>query len=622
MVVFASWRRLEVLIGLAIAFVSLLFYILTLCPTVSFIDSGELATVACTLGIAHPTGYPLFTILAWTFVHVPLGLRPIYQLNLFAALLCAAGVFVFFRFLVFFLSDFFVKKRAGDAGMDRSLERRDVFRIFVPAVFGTLVLAFSETYWSQALSIEVYSLHVLFLSLLLLLVTKTALLERRRSDEQSAGRYWLLFAFVLGLAFTNHMTTILLAPACLYLYFYVHGVRKAAWRKILILVIPFLIGFSLQAYLPIRASQQPLMDWGNPIDFEKWFWHFTGKVYRVWIFSSTESAAKQFSYFVNTLPAEFAYFPLVFAIIGLVHLFRYRRGGFVFTILLFFGCVLYSINYDIHDIDSYFLLAYFTIAVWATVGAYQLFEYVKNPGYIRIAAAVLIASCAFIVATNYSRIDESSNTLVEQYAADMLKSVEPNGVIISYQWDYFVSAAYYLQLVEHQRPDVVVMDKELLRRTLIAQSRNELNAYLVELNKFERSEPYNPNVIEYRYRNLIRSFIEKNMNTRPVYVTHEIENQYLDGFHRVPSGLAFRLFADDQVHSLREIEFDPHFPQERNIYVDGIIAQYAQAYLNNAIYLKKAGKRAEAISYLKKALEIQPSLQEAGFLMNELGGYR
>ena len=39
-------------------------YLMTMCRSVSFIDAGELAAVACVMGIAHPTGYPLFTLTA------------------------------------------------------------------------------------------------------------------------------------------------------------------------------------------------------------------------------------------------------------------------------------------------------------------------------------------------------------------------------------------------------------------------------------------------------------------------------------------------------------------------------------------------------------------------------
>src|SRR5437667_87566 len=99
-----TFRRLEYVVGTSLAVIALAMYVRTLCPTVNFIDSGELATDLYTLGIAHPTGYPFFTLVGYAFSHLPLGLRVIYQLNLMAALFCAAGVFFFFRFILFFIS--------------------------------------------------------------------------------------------------------------------------------------------------------------------------------------------------------------------------------------------------------------------------------------------------------------------------------------------------------------------------------------------------------------------------------------------------------------------------------------------------------------------------------------
>ena len=36
-------------------------------------DGIELVSVASTLGIAHPTGYPLFTLLGYVFSNIPFG---------------------------------------------------------------------------------------------------------------------------------------------------------------------------------------------------------------------------------------------------------------------------------------------------------------------------------------------------------------------------------------------------------------------------------------------------------------------------------------------------------------------------------------------------------------------
>ncbi|MGH2574253.1 MAG: protein O-mannosyl-transferase family, partial [Ignavibacteria bacterium] len=91
------------LIFCIIAFAIVLYvYTLTLAPTVYFIDSGELSAVASTLGIAHPTGYPLFTLIGYLFTKLPVSSSEVYKLNLMSALFCAVSIFIFF-FLINFL---------------------------------------------------------------------------------------------------------------------------------------------------------------------------------------------------------------------------------------------------------------------------------------------------------------------------------------------------------------------------------------------------------------------------------------------------------------------------------------------------------------------------------------
>jgi len=47
-------------------------YLYTLSPSISGGDSSELAAVQATLGIAHPTGYPLFTMIGYFFSLLPI----------------------------------------------------------------------------------------------------------------------------------------------------------------------------------------------------------------------------------------------------------------------------------------------------------------------------------------------------------------------------------------------------------------------------------------------------------------------------------------------------------------------------------------------------------------------
>lgn len=508
-------------------------YSMTLAPSVGFIDSGELAAVGSTLGIAHPTGYPLFTLIARIWTMLPVAGEEIVRLNLMSAIF-TSGAMVFFFFLVLEL-------------LEPKVRNRTPMHCLSSAT-ATLFLALSQTVWRQGITMEVYSLH-LFLIIAALLFFLIAL----RTDDH---RWWILFSFVLGLSFTNHMTTILLVPAVLFLFFRHHGIVRNAFVRALHLAFPFAAGVSVYLFLPIRASNYPLFNWGDPQTLERFIAHVSGKQFRVWMFSSSESARKQLEYFLDRLPAEFFYIPLIAALIGIIAMFVANREKLFFIAMSLVTCVAYSINYDIHDIDAYFLLAYIAVAIFAAFGMHKIFFMISE---VRIRFVPVLLSIILIgvqLYGNWRTVDQSSNYFVEDYTTAIVRHLPHNSIILSYQWDYFVSASYYYQHVKSIRPDVRVLDKELFRRSwyfpqlegmypdLMERSKIESDLFLQELQKFEKGLPYEYAVIEGRYANLLKSFIDKNIDEVPVFVTHEIEQHYTPGYHRIPFGLVYQLSKD------------------------------------------------------------------------------
>ncbi|MBI4536164.1 MAG: DUF2723 domain-containing protein [Ignavibacteriae bacterium] len=609
----------------ASALVAFLVYLKTLAPTVSFIDSGELAAVACTLGVAHPTGYPLFTLLGWVFSKLPTASEEIVRLNVMAAFFSSVGIF-FFHQLTHLLLTTTVSRTALAKEKHKA---RLTHGLLAASAGASMMLAFSETYWSQATSIEVYSLHALFLSVVSYSFFKAVLVKGVSNGGDDSPResspWWYVFAFALGLSFTNHMTTILLAPGFLYLYFATQGSSPATWKRIGLMGLPFLLGLSVYLYLLFRAVQSPILNWGYTVNFERFTWHLTAKQYRVWITWFTDSAGRQFSYFLQSLPLEFAYVGVALAILGILILWRTNRKIANTIVLMFVGCILYSINYDIHDIDSYFLLAYVAVALAAGCGVFSLYSWLlSKQGLKSSTAAWLLVGIGLVpLFVHYAKNDESKNYLVEDYTMNMFGSLQPNAMVFSFQWDYWVSASYYYQIVKNVRPDVVVIDKELLRRSwylkelgnrfpwLIRGSQEQVDAFGKELYKFEHDLPYNSSVIQARFVEMILDFISKNIASRPVYVTPEMEPEFTEGFQRVPEGLALRLYTDSLYHEPRVPPFSYRpFDREgrlenslRNMYVRGFIAAGSHLY--------RRGKIEEAEAVVSRAFTVVPNSPEA-----------
>lgn len=626
-----------VLIGM-LAFI---FFLITIAPSVIQIDTGELAAVQATLGIAHPTGYPLFTILGYIFSLLPLPFSKVFQLNLLAAIYCSIAVSIFTysaKLILDNLSGFQFskavkekskKKKSADKTQIQtvasSFELSETIKI-LSAVFSGLFLALSKTFWFQSTSVEVYSLHLLLISIIILELIKAFLFADK---EKSISKYWIIFAVTLALGFTNHMTTLLIIPGVAYLYFTQNGFKTRSIKQIIfMLLIFFLILILVYSYLPIRASQNPSMNWGNPIEWERIVRHISGQQYQVWLFSSTEAAAKQFNYFVGNLPEEFSP-TLVIVLVGLIVSFLKARKFFIFNLVVFLSTVLYSINYDINDIDSYFLLAYISLSFFAVFGISQIIlSAANNKMKIAIPISLLIIFLGIQFYSNYGTVNQRNNYVYEDYTKALLNSVPENSVVFSYQWDYFISESYYFQLVENFRKDVIVVDKELLRRSwyynqlntnhagLLTGVKPEINQFLEALRPFEREEQFNPNLLENNYRKIMTGLVATNIDKHNYFIAPEIVNgemrrgefQLPQGYTLVPHLFLFKVVNTTNYVEAPLPEFKIIFPVVKDKYLTELEKIIGDMLIRRALYELQFNQTEKAKVYAKKVVTDFPDV--------------
>ena len=183
-----AWRWLGVLFVLAAL---LPIYLLTMPNAVGQADTFEFQVVAPQLGIAHPTGYPLFLLLGKLFTLIPLN-TVAWRLNFAVMVYGLTAVSLLF-------------------GLGYRLGARGEV-----AVLTAVTLGLTPTFWSQAIEAEVYTLHALIVVAALFVMReiggwRLGEIEDRRSKIDS----WLplLLVFIIGLGLTNHLTTIFLLPA-------------------------------------------------------------------------------------------------------------------------------------------------------------------------------------------------------------------------------------------------------------------------------------------------------------------------------------------------------------------------------------------------------------------------
>ena len=155
--------RRDYVIALIIGLAGFALYAATAAPSVAtlFDDSLEFQVVLPTLGIAHPSGYPLYTLLGKLFTLLLPFRDAAGRANLLSALCAGAALGVLYLL---------AQKVAGNRAA---------------AATATALFALSPAWWSQATIAEVYALHGLFVVLFLYLLLRW---EETRSQETGVRR--------------------------------------------------------------------------------------------------------------------------------------------------------------------------------------------------------------------------------------------------------------------------------------------------------------------------------------------------------------------------------------------------------------------------------------------------
>lgn len=457
--------------SIAVGTTAFALYLATLAPTVTSEDSGELIGAAFVAGIPHPPGYPLWTLLAWVFAHLP-GLETAYGVNLMSAVWAAVTV---------------------------SLAHLISRSMGVPtpsAAAGALVLACSERFWSQAVIAEVYTLNTALFAATLLALLRFRAHGRRRSLLVAAGTW--------GLALANHyMLTLTVAPAFVWLVF-------QRWRTVLrdrqllfrcgVLV---LAGLSLYLYLPLAASACPRVNWGDPSTPERFWLHVTRAAYRDLELGTQVTLGEKLSFLAHFGRLGLAQFTpglLIVAVLGTVRLWRERvLFGFFTSVIVLNGPVLLLILHfrflaeNRTRVEEYYLLAYFCLAQLLGFGLGSMVEWTQ--GLLSILQKLLggaarrrpdnAAGGSFLLdalpcvaliplAANIGGNNFSNYYLAYDFSRGIFDSLPPGAVFYS-SGDYTAFPALYLQAVEHRRPDILIAEPT-------GNPSSELIAYARELD--------------------------------------------------------------------------------------------------------------------------------------------
>jgi 4-amino-4-deoxy-L-arabinose transferase-like glycosyltransferase len=595
-----SRRAARWLLGGTVALTFLLafaLYLATLAPTVTFEDSGELISAAYTLGVPHEPGYPLWTVIAHLFTLLPFGTVAL-RVNLMSAVFTAvaAGLIAWATML---LIDECRAGRAAGGG------RRVAGSPWAPALSGVsgllvcaaglaagLLAAIAATTWAQAIITEVYGLNAALVALLLLLI----LVWTRAATPHGRRRLFYAICFVLGLGLTAHDTFVVLLPAvALYGFAYERRLRPS-WRQLAAGAGLFVVGLLPYVYLPLAATRRPLMNWGNAGTWTNFWRVVTRHQYVTSGHSGVGTTIAEFGTSASLLVHQWFPALLALALVGLVVLFMRRRPLFWLsaTLLVATWPVITLIadfpsnsgdalaNADEKALASVFYIPlYLVLGLLMGLGAWWLASAAlawlaaregrgaarvagnggatreaRNGGASRAAggggrrataavavvAAVVVAVPLVLAAGRAPDITMHRYRFADAYIANVLGGASARSLVMVDR-DQFGFPLAYAQDVEHKRPDVIVLDQELLRRSwylqdlaqryprLIAGSRAQVDAFLAAVKPFDEGKPYDGTTIDAAYYAMIASLVARYEGAgRDVYFTYAPDPRIVKGY--------------------------------------------------------------------------------------------
>jgi hypothetical protein len=438
----------------------LLFYAWSDQRDVQFWDVGEMQTVPWIYGIAHPTGFPLYTLLGWLFSHaLPLG-SIAWRMSLYSSVaMCAAGWFVYRVVL----------DETGFAWI---------------GVAASVLFDATSVAWSRGTRADVHPL-----AIALEAAAFCTFLSWRRGGNDRA---FVTAAALLGAALAVHPVAAFAAPAAIALA--VPHLRQLSRRTLALGVTALFVPLLAYASIPLRGAilyaqrrdptlgiglppGRPFWDYAHTQTPANFLWFVSGAQFHreagatgytnVRVFAQTMALGK------TLVVHDFGLAIVVLAALGLVFVsLRKPSFGMAFA-LLAVGVIPFAFSYaEEADKERYALATLFAVAALAGIGgAGAVVTLTRRAPRYRAAAALALALLVTGVGIRHlyqerNVIDVNRDALARRYV-EQVRALTPADAIVIADWTYATPLAY-----------AAYAERSLGGRIVVAGTLDNMRGYL------------------------------------------------------------------------------------------------------------------------------------------------
>ncbi|MBI3380080.1 DUF2723 domain-containing protein [Candidatus Gottesmanbacteria bacterium] len=495
-------------------------YLLLQVETIYGGDAGDLASAIIVGGIAHPPGYPLYTLLGVIITKVLSFGTYAWRIGFLSSIPAIFTVIIVFD-LIFYLTK----------------------RLSVAFLGGT-ILTFVYPFWLYSEVVEVFALNNLFLvSLLWLLIHWT---------QEGRTKYLYLAALVFGLSLSHHHVILFLVPSLLYLLL---SKRKYISVKLILkCLLFFILGLIPYTYVLIVAYyNSSAINWMGSLSLINFISLVTRARYGTFQsggFSAHDPILRLLNIwaFFEFVYKDFKLPAVLLSILGIYHLTKYQKRIFI-SILLGFIFYLFFLflasfplvdNFMVATFERFILPLYILIIPLIAAGFLSLEKIIekyvghfiankKKLIFIKMVSIIFFIYPLGLLILNYPRISIlKSDFSAENLGKDIFYSLPQNSILFL-TTDTPLFDTQYVYYAEKYRPDVKIIHLTQLYNPDDLKRLKVLYPDLELPNSKEDS------------KQIFKFFLTRNYPKFPIYSKLVIETS--EGSW-IPYGLVFRFIKN------------------------------------------------------------------------------
>jgi hypothetical protein len=453
---FPYFTRLDAFLSAGCFIVGLGLYVRTLAPGLLTDDSAEFQTLSYTLGMTHPTGYPVYLLIAKLFTIIVPVKDVAFRVNLLSAVYAALTLALLY------------------------LVGRLLSGWRLASLAGVLVLGTQPLFWSQAVIAELYAPAAFFIIAVLLLV----ILWRKSGN----ARFMFAAGLLGGLSLAVHSTIALMAPAVI-VYILLVNRRRDTWQAS---VVGASLGvlISLSAFLVLDWINAPssyfnsvarpsLSTWGLSAaqfdsPFERLGFLYAARQFRIFMFNQPGTVSSNAELYFSI----FDWITAVFLGMGLLRFFLLRWREALLILMTWICQMVFVLNYAIWDIYVFFIPTFVALAIVLISGFAALqdgiswmarrISIIRHPSLVSnittgfLVAALLLPSMPYLTRSIASAHPTFGNDQIPVYpegrntallfARAVIDQLEDDAIVFT-DWD-MLYAYYYVAHVEQGRTTI------------------------------------------------------------------------------------------------------------------------------------------------------------------------